>query len=227
MVQSAWSKQPTNIIHYLAKHFMNKIKHVSNIILVLLASAALASCSGNSGPTQPTGSNGSVSNRYVGEAYGGGVVFQTWKDSRGAEHGLVVSIRNQSDGCEWSNLSNNIGSFAGASSHFDGKANTAAVIAQPGHLTSAALLCDQYSVGGYDDWYLPTLQELGTLYMNAPIVNSALASINGASPIKRFLFWSSVELGDSSYAIVGVFIDGQVLFQTKGNSYSVRAVRSF
>jgi hypothetical protein len=45
-----------------------------------------------------------------------------------------------------------------------GQRNTTKIINQPGHITSAALLCDQYSVTVqgliYDDWFLPSLEEL-------------------------------------------------------------------
>jgi len=203
---------------------MKDLKSTTHVILVLLVGIVLASCSSDSGSTQP---NTSSSKRYVGEAFGGGVVFYTWKDAQGTEHGLVVSIKNQSDSCVWSNVLDTIG--ASARSRYDGKSNTAAIISQPGHTTSAALLCKTYSAGGFNDWYLPTLQELGVLYLNIPAVNLTLASIAGATQFNNFIYWSSIEGdGDGSLSVAGMIRDqGDGAYLDKSYKFPVRAIRSF
>jgi hypothetical protein len=42
-----------------------------------------------------------------------------------------------------------------AANLFDGQGNTLAIINQPGHSSSAALLCQNYQGGGFNDWYFP------------------------------------------------------------------------
>lgn len=194
------------------------------IALVLLVAVALLSCSSDSATT-PTADS---TKHYVGQSYGGGVVFYTWKDVRGEEHGLIVSIRNLSDSSIWSNVDDAL--WPVVLDWYNGKSNTAAIIAQNGHTNSAALLCADYSAGGYNDWYLPTPPELTVLYNNIPAVNSSLSEIDGAAPIDNFSFWSSYERSDKYgvYTIAasdnGVAVSGGLKTISKT---PVRAVRSY
>jgi hypothetical protein len=41
-----------------------------------------------------------------------------------------------------------------------GESNSHAVIAQSGHATSAAQVCLDYTDNGYDDWFLPSKDDL-------------------------------------------------------------------
>lgn len=93
---------------------------------------------------------------YIGELYGGGVVF--WVDHTG-EHGLIVSMVDLSSDFIWSNISD---LFIGTTNDWDGAGNTTAIIGQAGHTSSAAKLCDDYTnadygTGTYSDWYLPSI----------------------------------------------------------------------
>lgn len=191
--------------------------------LVIIASASLLFGCSESGTTQPSGFT-----RYIGEPYGGGIVFNVWRDASGAEHGLIVSKSNQSDSSEWSNIHDTkVG--AGAQSAFDGKGNTGAIIRQQGHASSAALLCSEYSSGGFRDWYLPTQQELGVLWVNVVAVNATLNLIDGAQPIEAVGYWSSNEDPTPGVNLVGktYFGSGQATGEPKSKKYSVRAVRKF
>ncbi len=116
---------------------------------------------GPQGPAGPAGSGGFV--HYVGEQFGGGVVFHVYRDASGTERGLVVAMNNQSDATSWSNIVNQL---AGATSSWDGLANSNAIVAQAGHINSAAKLCQDYSNGGFDDWYLPSKFESSLLLTN-------------------------------------------------------------
>ena len=62
--------------------------------------------------------------RYVGELYGGGVVF--WVDHT-RRHGLVVSMADLSTAQPWSNVTHTL---LGTTTYWDGAANTALIIAQ-------------------------------------------------------------------------------------------------
>ena len=191
-------------------------------MVALFSVVVLWGCS-DSGTTQP-----SAFTRYIGESFGGGVVFSVWKDGSGNEHGLIVSLKNQSDSAQWSNVHNaKVGSSA--QSAFDGLGNTNAVIAQQGHFESAAQLCKQHTSGGFTDWYLPTQQELGMLWVNVPAVNATLRKITGAVPLGNEGYWSSVEDPTPNVNLVGktYFGSGAPTGELKSARYCVRAIRQF
>jgi hypothetical protein len=178
---------------------------------------------GPQGPAGPSGSGGFV--HYPGEAFGGGVVFHVYKDGIGAEHGLIVALTNQSDAQVWSNVTNEL---AGATSSWNGLANSNAIVAQAGHTNSAAKICLDYEAGGFNDWYLPSKYEINQLYGNLYNVNKSLTSISGATEIfpsnSGGVYWSSSELG-SGFAW---YLDTTGIFSgDKDLAYQVRAVRAF
>ncbi|MFM9943920.1 MAG: hypothetical protein ACKVQB_01675 [Bacteroidia bacterium] len=161
---------------------------------------------------------------YIGELYGGGIVVSVWKDTSGAEHGLVASLKDLSSGTPWSNVSTTaIG--ATAQNYMDGQANTNAIISQSGHTSSAAQLCDTFSGGGYTDWYLPSLWEIIQCNNVAYIVNSVLGNSNGFSIVTSY--WGSTEyIANNSYArAFSQQITGGSL--KSGSINRVRAVRKF
>lgn len=169
---------------------------------------------GNTGATGATGFNA----HYTGELFGGGVVFFVYNNSN---NGLIVSPVDVSAGTVWSNVfATQIG--AGAQSSWNGKSNTAAIIAQTGHITSAALLCKNYNGGGFTDWYLPAIEELKLIYYNSYIINKTL----GTSSISSDYYWSSTENNAASSWYIDYF-SGAVDSYTKNNLLKVRAVRAF
>ena len=156
---------------------------------------------------------------YIGELYGGGIIIAVWKES-GIEKGLVASLTNISTGCVWSNVSSTL---LGVSYTSDGLANTNAIIAQPGHITSAALLCKNYNAGGFNDWYLPSEYELNLCKNAAFFVNNILGDANG---FKFAVYWSSTE-SYNTYSWSMYFGGGGGTDYPKSNAYYVRAVRRF
>lgn len=168
---------------------------------------------------------------YLGEFFGGGVIFYLYKDADGKEHGLIVSPSDLSSGHVWSNVSAVIGSMS--ESTFDGRTNTRAIIAQQDHQTSAALLCDTSTIGGETDWYLPSMQELNMLWNNLNTVNKVLASDGDetTTPIVDDLYWSSTEDDTTTFAwYFGMYDSGPVSpagTNYKSELYHVRAIRSF
>jgi hypothetical protein len=170
---------------------------------------------------------------YIGEEFGGGVVFHLWKDAAGAEHGLIVDKVDLSTAQEWSNVWDvEIG--PAAQSTWDGLSNSNAIVGQAGHTSSAAALCLNSTNGGYTDWYLPAIDELERLYTNRLEVNATLRGISGASELKRYdsatqnyvSYWSSAE-GYVNYAWMFDFGNGNAYGNLKGTTYYVRAVRAF
>lgn len=174
--------------------------------------------------TGGTTSGGDFSH-YIGEAFGGGVIFHLWKDSWGIEHGLVVSLTNISTSQIWSNITTTaVGSSA--QSFWDGLNNSNSIIGQVGHTNSAAKLCRDFVGGGQNDWYLPSIKELNTLYYNLLPVFNTLSQINGATIITTESYWSSTEDGYNTAWGFG-FEFGQIFAGTKTHSRNVRAIRAF
>ena len=175
------------------------------------------------------GSSGGGFTHYIGEEFGGGIVFHLWKDNSGVEHGLIVDKTDLSSDQIWSNIS----STSSAQSSWDGLSNSNAIVAQVGHLNSAAFLCLNSNNGGLNDWYLPSFDELSLLWNIRFNVNKALSSIGGATVLPFMAgYWSSTEFGGSNawgfgfnngYA-QGVYSYGH---SSKSSGNHVRAVRAF
>ncbi len=169
-------------------------------------------------------SNLSGFTHYIGEHFGGGVIFNLWKEN-GIETGLIVDIIDLGTSV-WSNVNNTlIGSSAQSS--WDGLSNSNAIISQVGHTDSAAKLCLDSTNGGYTDWYLPSIDELSLVIQNRFNINYTLSSIGGAT-ILPFLanYWSSTEKNTSN-ARVFDFNDSLMYNFGKDSDTNVRAIRKF
>ncbi len=165
---------------------------------------------------------------YIGEEFGGGVIFHVWKDATGAEHGLIVDKVNLSTAQEWSNVYPAI-IGASARSTWDGLSNSNAIVGQAGHTNSAAALCLNSTNGGYTDWYLPAIDELSLLWQARFNVNKSLSAMAGATVLSSdyVSYWSSTE-NDAYFAWEVPFMDGNPYpDQMKLFSLYVRAVRAF
>jgi hypothetical protein len=172
---------------------------------------------------------GSTFKRYIGEPFGGGVIFALWMDNFGVEHGLIVATNEQSTSATYSNLSSAL-IGPSAQSSWDGLSNSNAIVSQSGHTASAAKLCLDLVSNGQSDWYLPAIDELNLLFNHRYLVNKALSTISGASPISvTAYYWSSTEyiFGSGSYAWGFTFYGGTASDSFKYNTAFVRAVRAF
>lgn len=165
-------------------------------------------------------------NHYIGEMFGGGVIFHLWKDSLGLEHGLVVDFSDLSNNQIWSDLGvTSIGE--GASSTWNGLTNSISITNQPGSTTSAASLCLVSSNSGLTDWYLPAPDELSLIWQNRFNVNRVISSISGGIEFTNAYYWTSREY-DSSRAWVYDFFLGNTNFYSKSSIIpKTRAIRSF
>jgi hypothetical protein len=165
---------------------------------------------------------------YVGELYGGGVVF--WVDQTG-QHGLICSMIDLSTSQAWSNVTTTLIGVT-AQSDWDGLSNSNAITGQTGHTGSAAKLCfdytnDDYETGIYSDWYLPSSGELNHAWNNLYEVQKALNSDeNSATTAFGLGYWSSSEYS-SDYAWYQLFVNGLQFHANKNNTGWVRAVRAF
>jgi hypothetical protein len=171
-------------------------------------------------------------NHYIGEEFGGGVVFHIWKDAQNIEHGLIVDKADLSSGGQWSNVTNSqIG--VNAQSSWDGLNNSLAIIAQNGHITSAASLCLNSTNSGFSDWYLPSIDEFKLLWQSRFNVNKTLSLLAGGTQLPNSAnYWTSTENSADRawhyYGYIGYGFDnnfyGNYLKST--NNY-IRAIRSF
>jgi hypothetical protein len=183
---------------------------------------------GPMGPQGPAGS-GAGFTHWVGEAFGGGVVFHVFKDALGEEHGLICSLTDLSTGAPWGLFGSNV---PNCESSWNGAANTAAIMAAGVEVGSAAQLCDAYEAGGFSDWYLPAIDELNLMYNAKYHLNRSLSLISGAASFDlnayRY-YWSSSEAG-SQYAWRFDFDGGNANYDRYKSFYIssyVRAVRAF
>jgi hypothetical protein len=100
-----------------------------------------------------------------------------------------------------------------------GQANTTAIVTVQGAGSYAAQLCNDLTVGGYNDWFLPSKDELDKLYINKVAIGGfAVGGVSG--------YWSSSEYS-ASHARAQRFGDGYQNYSHKLNTYRVRAVRAF
>ncbi len=178
---------------------------------------------GPQGPQGPAGSSGFT--HYIGEEFGGGVIFHLFIDAQGIEHGLIVDKTDLSTSQVSSNVASNLIGQS-AQSIWDGLSNSNAIVAQAGHTNSAAILCLNSTNGGQSDWYLPSLQELNMLWNNYYTVARSLAQISGAAQLQLNNYWSSSEF-DNNNAWAFTFSNGFANGNAKGSLFHVRAVRAF
>ena len=177
--------------------------------------------------TQQSVSNNKTSAPYkVGDYYNDGVkegvVFKVSEDGR---HGKIVSMTQSAEWLKWSSDSAEQNRLIGANSTTDGAANMAKVKARPDWQSKypAFKWCADLGEG----WYLPSKEELRTIYINKDKVNSNLTD-----KLSFGLYWSSTE---SNYqSSLGVFCawtvhlhSGNLNYYTKHNDYYVRAVATF
>ena len=173
------------------------------------------------------GGTGGSFTHYIGEEFGGGVVFHLWKDAQGVEHGLIVDKTDLSTNQVWSNIDQTmIG--PSAQSSWNGLSNSNAIVGQAGHTNSAAALCLNSTNGGQSDWYLPSIDELSFLWHSRFNVNKSLLAIGGATVLPNSAsYWSSSE-HDYYYAWSFVFSSGRAnSVSIKDSTNYVRAVRAF
>jgi hypothetical protein len=162
---------------------------------------------------------------FLGDINYGGVVFYILvKGDPGydanKQHGFVAAIDDQSTGIRWSNGSSIL---TGASGELlgTGLSNTNTIIKVQGAVASsyAAGIAKFYTGGGFNDWHLPSFDELTKLYINRYYVRSKWSGT----------YWSSSE-SSSGYARFHILEDGNTRTygtQSKDTKNFVCAIRAF
>ena len=149
-------------------------------------------------------------------ALGGKIAYINGGGSTGTS-GLVITDANVSNNAEWGCLGTLI---AGTSTAFGtGAANTALIMAGCAQAGIAARLCGDLVQGGYDDWYLPSRDELVAICPNR-------AAIGG---FQTRNYWTSSQSNFLNALVVNFSAAAACQFgpNNTNSNYSVRAIRSF
>ena len=200
------------------------MKEKKNIILGLLIAASLLLTIGCNlaGPD-----DGEYAIGDTGPA-GGLIFYVDTEDEHTWTYLEVAPASTEWTDKEWGDHGTEIGADAALTGIGDGQAATTAIVQHLADNTSetdrAAQLCDALSHNGFEDWFLPSKDELNAIWDN--LVNNGSGGNSGVGGFANYYYWSSSEL-DSSEAWAQYFDDG---IQTSGNKYydtRVRAVRAF
>jgi len=140
-------------------------------------------------------------------------------------HGLVCAVADQSTDAEWGCQGTTI-TGADGEAIGTGAQNTADIIAGCTTLGTAADICSKLSLNGFDDWFLPSKDELDLIYQNKTIINTTAVANNGTEFASEW-YWSSTEFTNNLAANAQHFEDGPQSLNTKGDPYRVRATRVF
>ena len=103
-----------------------------------------------------------------------------------------------------------------------GKSNTEIIIDflnKIGETGNAAQLCVELNIEGYNDWFLPSIDELDLMYQN--LVKSGLLY-----SFRKDIYWSSSE-NNSLRSCFMHFSGGYQFYTNKTNTNWVRAIRAF
>ncbi|MGM0624827.1 MAG: DUF1566 domain-containing protein [Bacteroidota bacterium] len=105
-------------------------------------------------------------------------------------------------------------SITGAGSNSDGQQNTSLIVEEYGEGSYAAYMCDTMTAYGYNDWYLPSKNELNAIYEQKDTLGS----------FEDYSYWSSTE-AEENEAWSQNFSDGNQSVYSKSTASYFRCVR--
>jgi len=147
----------------------------------------------------------------IGANYGGGIIF--YIDGTG-NHGLIAAPSDQSSAMQWGCYGNSIGGTHGAIGN--GQTNTTAIINGCSEVSTAASICHNLVLNGFNDWFLPSKGELNQMYVKKTVIGG----------FANDEYWSSSEY-DVYTAWTQDFTSSKQERAAKKNTKNVRAIRAF
>ena len=158
-----------------------------------------------------------IANLGIGSTYGGGIVF--YIDNTG-QHGLIVAPSDQSSGIQWYNGTYVTTGATGQGSG-TGQTNTNAIVAIQGAGAYAARICNDLELNGYNDWFLPSLDEFTPMYLN--LYKNGIGGFT-----YNWTYWTSSEVSNTkSFNFQFGYAGGVAITEEKNKVYRVRAIRAF
>ncbi|NCU28084.1 MAG: DUF1566 domain-containing protein [Candidatus Moranbacteria bacterium] len=162
--------------------------------------------------------------KSLGDTYAGGKVFYILQAGdpgydANVQKGFIAPTTDQSTGVYWHYV-NGLVAGASGSELGTGFANTTAVVNTYGTENNAAKLCYDLSSNGYDDWYLPSKDELNKLFLN----------VNYVGGFSNAEYWTSTEYSGypSDYAWKQNMANGSQYYTgNKTDAKRVRCIKSF
>lgn len=153
-----------------------------------------------------------------GKLYKGGYIFYHEPSNGG---GIVAAPYDQSANALWCTTLDT--TYAWHTGYYLGQTNTDIIMAQCASAGTAAEICSSLSLGGFNDWYLPSLDEATAMYQNL------VARGYGNFPTFPWKYWTSTENETIPlyYAFAVYFNSGSVSPELKTELFNVRAVRAY
>ena len=180
-----------------------------------------------------TGQPSTNQTKYVvGDFAQGGIVFWTTPDSLHGKVIYIFELLSSFDGASnyWSNV---FSQQSFAESLTNGLNNSNIVVNQSGHTHSAAQLCLDLNANGYNDWYLPAIDEIFLADGNMTLINNVIENYGGDKVGNAFHYWSSSESSNNMVeTYFKGFSSGELDNVKKSSAFKstkrqVRAIRSF
>jgi hypothetical protein len=129
------------------------------------------------------------------------------------QHGIIAAVADLPGEVAWGC---NDKFLAGRSTIGSGSQNTTDIASGCTAAENAATLCSNLKQGGYDDWYLPSKDELNKLFLQMKVIGG----------FREVCYWSSTETGKYN-ACSQIFDNGFQTANDKSTTFSVRPIRSF
>jgi hypothetical protein len=152
----------------------------------------------------------------IGDIMEGGYLF--YIDETG-QHGLVAALEDLGQfewGCSLVDIEGADGTAIGT-----GYQNTLEIVSGCSETPIAASEALAYESNGFDDWYLPSIDELHEMY-NTIGQGGSEGNIGG---FEIYLYWSSSE--DNSGSAWGVYFYNGTGYGNLNSAYRVRVIRAF
>ena len=187
----------------LKNDFLKKSAIHFNFILLLFVAFILSNCKEDKPKTLE-----------LGQTFQGGIIF--FLDDNG-EHGLIAATTDQHTNIQWCTGTCQL-TNANATAPGSGKTNTEKIVQLQKDINYAANICDKLVHNGYDDWYLPSKDELNYLFIQKE-----------AGRVGNFLeeeYWSSTE-SNADRAWLENMGNGSTHAEIKINGCCIRAIRAF